>query len=70
MSPITMGSGGKCHAKNGGPHSSKICIYIVCMYDILISSNPFLYEEISPKRECKINKKLDNEVILEGFNFQ
>jgi hypothetical protein len=42
------------------------------MYDMLISSNQFVYEEISPKRELKLKfkKKLDNEVILEGFNFQ
>jgi len=51
---------------------SKICMYLVCMYGILRSSNQFVYEEISPNREFKnlLKKKLDNEVILEGFNLQ
>jgi hypothetical protein len=67
-SPITMGSGGKDHANNWVRF---VCIWYVCMASFR-SSNQFVYEEISPNREF-INlykKKLDNEVILEGFNFQ
>ncbi len=69
VSPITMGSGA---FQQLASTLSKICMYVVCMYDMLISLNQFVYEEISPKRELKLKfkKKLDNEVILEGFNFQ